>query len=169
MSAFRNVQLKWKLAGVSSFLLALMAVEAVQAAKPIGFALLGVGFVIGGGITALMVAEATRSASQSIVTRMDAVDQAAKDHLMRGLQALAAGDLTVELHAATAASADFAGDELGQIQRHTEMFRDAIVACYDAYNADRGEVARAGLDDEHDGWGGRRRVAGDVLDLRGGR
>ena len=33
---------------------------------------------------------------------MDAVDEAAKGNLMRGLDALAAGDLTVDLHAKTA-------------------------------------------------------------------
>jgi methyl-accepting chemotaxis protein len=54
---------------------------------------------------------------------------------VRGLEALAAGDLTVELHAATA-PADCPGrDELSEILRHTELFRGAILDCYAAYNA----------------------------------
>ena len=130
---FGNVPLKWKLVGVSGLLLALLALDAVQAGKPVAFAVLGVGLVIGGGVSALMFAR-LGDGTAKVIARMDAVDEAAKEHLMRGLQALADGDLTVELHAGTAALADFAGDELGTIQRHTELFRDAMVGCYDAYN-----------------------------------
>jgi methyl-accepting chemotaxis protein len=133
VSVFGNVALKWKMVVVSALLLALLAVESVLAGQTIAFVVLAVGLVLGGGMTVSTVRRLS-SGIEHIVGRMDAVDKAAKDNLMRGLQALASGDLTVELHAATAASADFAGDELGEVMRHTELFREAMVTCYEAYN-----------------------------------
>jgi len=130
---FAKVSLKWKFVGVSVLLLVLMAGQAVQDGRPVAFALLGVGVVVGGGLTFLAARRLTTGVAK-VVERLDAVERAAKDNLMRGLQAVAAGDLTVELHAATASASDFDSDEVGELMRHTEMFRDAIVDCYDAYN-----------------------------------
>ena len=52
--------------------------------------------------------------------------------------------------------------------RHAEKFRDTIIACYDAYNADRGAVARSSSGRCRRPPVGRRRLPADVLDLRGG-
>ncbi len=138
MSGLANVSLRWKVVGLAVFLLGLLTVEVVlalsgQPSHGVLIAGLGAGCLIGGALTLSTVRRLTDGTKQ-VIERMDAVDQAAKAHLIRGLQALAAGDLTVELHASTTAAADLTGDELGEIQRHTEMFRDAVVACYDAYN-----------------------------------
>ena len=133
MSVFRNVQLKWQLVAASAVFIALLAADAVVSGKPVAFGLLGVGVLLGGGLMVLVVVR-LRSGVANVVTRMDAVEEAAKDNLMRGLQARAAGDLTVDLHAATASRTDFDGDEIGELLRHTEQFRDAMVASYDAYN-----------------------------------
>jgi len=133
----RNVSLKSKVLGLAAALLGLMTVEGVLALSRSGGApeviVLAAGYVVGGALTFAIVARLGGGLKQ-VVGRLDAVDDAAKANLMRGLEALAAGDLTVDLHAGTAVSAEFAGDEIGQIMRHVEMFRDAIVACYEAYN-----------------------------------
>ena len=134
----RDVSLRWKLFAVTGVLLAVVTVQTILglSAKPNRDALLmlvGFAYLVGGAMTLVIVRRLTAGV-RTVIARMDAVDESAKSHLMRGLEALAADDLTVELHAGTVSSSDFAGDELGQIMRHTEMFRDAIVACYGAYN-----------------------------------
>jgi hypothetical protein len=139
VSVFENVSLKWKFVGVTALLLVLLTVEGVLGlnGKPshaVTFGVLVVGFVVGGGLTFLAVRRLTSGVKQ-VGERIDAVEQAAKNNLMRGLEALAAGDLTVELHASTAATTDFDGDEIGHLMRHTELFRNAIITCYDSYNA----------------------------------
>ncbi len=138
-----NVSLKWKVVGLAVLLLGLWTIEVVlalsgQPSHGVLLAGLGVGYLLGGGLVFATVRRLADGAKQ-VIARMDAVNHAGKTNLMRGLEALAAGDLTVELHAATAASTDFADDEIGEIQHHTEMVRDMLVACYDAYNqtADR--------------------------------
>jgi methyl-accepting chemotaxis protein len=135
---FANVSLKWKLLGLAGLLLGMLTVEGVleltgKSSHGVTIVVMLVGYLLGGAITLITVRRLTDGV-KSVVSRIDAVDQAAKEHLMRGLEALAAGDLTVELHPSTASSSDHAGDEMGEIMRHTDMFRDAIVACYDAYN-----------------------------------
>jgi methyl-accepting chemotaxis protein len=92
-----------------------------------------VGYLIGGAIALLTVRELL-GGMKKIDARLDACAKATSENLLPALQALAAGDLTVELHASTAAVSDFAQDELGQIMRHIEIFRGAVSACYDAYN-----------------------------------
>jgi len=70
----------------------------------------------------------------AIIERMAAVEKAARDNLMAGMQALAAGDLTVKLVAGTQAATSFSKDELGRVMRQTESMRNAIVESYGAYN-----------------------------------
>jgi methyl-accepting chemotaxis protein len=129
--------LKWKVLGLTAALLGLLTVEGGLAlghsAGAPAVIVLAAGYLLAGALALAIVAR-LGSGLKQVVGRLDAVDQAAKANLMRGLEALAAGDLTVDLHAATAASTKFADDEIGQIMRHVEMFRDSIVACYDAYN-----------------------------------
>ena len=55
--------------------------------------------------------------------------------MLPGLEALAAGDLTMKLAAGTAATQQtFSSDEVGQLREGMEKLRDLLVACYDAYN-----------------------------------
>ena len=134
MSRVAKFALRWRLALGCAVPLVLMAVLAVRHLDGVAVALLVVALVVGGGLTAFVFRRLTVGTAE-IAGRLDAVEHAAKANLMRGLEALAAGDLTVELRAATAASSDFPPDELGEVMRHAEMFRDAIIACYGAYNA----------------------------------
>jgi len=134
----RDAQLKWKLCVLTGVLLAVVTVKMVlglggKPSRDATLTLAAFAYLAGGGLTVVTVRRLSAGV-KNIIARMDAVEEAAKGNLMRGLEALAADDLTVELRAGTAASSDFAGDELGQIMRHTELFRDAMVACYGAYN-----------------------------------
>jgi methyl-accepting chemotaxis protein len=67
--------------------------------------------------------------------RIGDMDRAITENLCPGLEALAAGDLTVSLHAVTTPQTDFPADEIGAILRTTEHLRDSIIVAYDAYNA----------------------------------
>ena len=134
MSGFAGAPLRWKVVGLCVLLLVIWSVEVILAlnAHPsagVFVAGLAAGYVVGGTLMVVVVRRLAGGVSQ-VIARMDAVNEAGRMNVMRGLQALAAGDLTVELHAATAAATDFAGDELGEIARHTEIFRDMLVACY---------------------------------------
>ncbi|MGO9960261.1 MAG: methyl-accepting chemotaxis protein [Solirubrobacteraceae bacterium] len=138
MALYANVSLKAKVVALGVLLLGLLTAEgalALSSRPSHGLVLAGIamGYLAGGGLTVLVVRRISAGVGK-VLARIDAIDEAAKTNLMRGLQALAAGDLTVELSASTAASQDVAADEVGELMRHTEMFRDAIVACYDAYN-----------------------------------
>ncbi|MGO9959556.1 MAG: hypothetical protein ACLP50_26865, partial [Solirubrobacteraceae bacterium] len=135
---FQNVPLRWKLFGLAGLPLGLLTIEGVLAltGKPghgVTIVLLLVGYLLGGAITLVTVRQ-LMGAMKKIDTRLDSCAKATSANLLPALQALAAGDLTVELHASTAGASDFAQDELGQIMRHIEIFRAAVLGCYDAYN-----------------------------------
>jgi len=138
MALYANVSLKAKVVAMAVLVLGLLTAEGALAltSRPShGLVLAGmaVGYLAGGGLTVLIVRRVSEGVGK-VVARLDAVDEAARNNLMRGLQALAAGDLTMTLSARTAPSKDFAADEIGDLMRHTEMFRDSMVACYDAYH-----------------------------------
>jgi methyl-accepting chemotaxis protein len=92
-----------------------------------------VGLLLGGGLALLTVLQMHRG-FERIGDRLDACAQGTKEHLLPALRALASGDLTIDLHSATSAATDFARDEQGQIMRHIEVFRGAVIDCYEAYN-----------------------------------
>jgi methyl-accepting chemotaxis protein len=138
VSAFRNVALKRKLLCLTGLFLALLTVQSLVALadKPnhgVALLVLGAGYLLGGGL-ALAIMRRLTSGFKIVVDRIDAVEAAAKGNLMIGLQALANGDLTAELHAGSPPIAEFDGDELGRVMEHTEDFRNAILDCYVAYN-----------------------------------
>jgi hypothetical protein len=83
VTVFRDVELRWKLVGATAVLLVLLAIEAALAGKPVAFAVLGGGVVIGGGMTALVFVRLTTGVS-AVAKRIDAVEEAAKGNLMRG-------------------------------------------------------------------------------------
>ena len=95
--------------------------------------LLVLALLVGVGVAFLVIRQLT-GAVKTIIERMAAVEKAAREHLMAGLNALAVGDLTLKLEAGTQARSEFARDELGRIMRQTESMRDAIVESYGAYN-----------------------------------
>jgi methyl-accepting chemotaxis protein len=134
----KNVALKLKVLALAGILLGLVTVEGVLAlgrssSHGLVLAVLVAAFVAGGGLTFAIVHRLSRGVGE-VVERLDSITEAAKGNLQRGLDALAAGDLTIDLHAKTAAATDFDADEIGVLMRHAQMFRDAMIACYDSYN-----------------------------------
>jgi methyl-accepting chemotaxis protein len=89
--------------------------------------------LLGAGIAFVVVRTLTGGA-KAVIARMVGLDTAFKGRLVPGLQALAAGDLTVKLEAGTKAASGFSKDELGQIMSQTEDLRATLLECYVAYN-----------------------------------
>jgi methyl-accepting chemotaxis protein len=129
VSSFRNLPLSVKLCGLTgvplAFLVALALTDFLW--------LVAVGVLVSAGLAFVVVREVTGSV-RAVIERMAAIETAAKGNLLRGLQALADGDLTVELRAGTQAASEFARDEFGRIMRQAESMRDAIIEAYGAYN-----------------------------------
>ena len=97
----------------------------------------------------------SRSIKRAVVTilsRIRSLQDAEATHLKEGIEALASGDLTVDVHAVTAAIENPANDEIGQVGRAVNGIRDRFAATIDAYN-------RSGCRDpgrHHHGRPGRR-------------
>ena len=72
--------------------------------------------------------------------RVDALATEMTDQLQPGLDALAAGDFTHALSSDVAPRERFRADELGDILRTVERMREAVIACYDAYNESTGQL-----------------------------
>ena len=89
---------------------------------------------------AFLLARYVKRGITAAVERLGALQQAFEQRMVPGLEAFAAGDLTMHLEAGTAAQSDFSGDELGQLRRHVEHFRDLLVTCYGTYNATAGRL-----------------------------
>ena len=138
MQWLRNMQLKWKVAALGVLMAGLLTVEGGLALAPepshfLTLVVLGAGYLVGGGLTFVIVRRLA-DGLKKLNGRLDACSVATQEHLKPALQALADGDLTVELHAATTAVSISADDELGEMMRHIEVFRSAVIDCYDAYN-----------------------------------
>ncbi|MGO9972434.1 MAG: hypothetical protein ACLP01_06400 [Solirubrobacteraceae bacterium] len=67
-------------------------------------------------------------------TRLDQIAGATSERLRPAIQALADGDLTVELAVKTKAVTGLPDNEIGDIMRTGEQLRDVIIDCYTAYN-----------------------------------
>jgi methyl-accepting chemotaxis protein len=93
----------------------------------------GVGVVVAALSAWLLVRELTRGVGL-LGARLDAFAGGTEERLLGALNALAAGDLSVEVAAKTAAASEFGHDEFGYLMRTAERFRDAVFGCYIAYN-----------------------------------
>jgi methyl-accepting chemotaxis protein len=74
--------------------------------------------------------------------RLTEISDATETKLKPGIEALAGGDLTVELVVDTERITDLPGDEIGDIMRTGEGLRDVIASCYLAYNSAVGSMRR---------------------------
>ena len=72
--------------------------------------------------------------SQRLHARMAAFAAATRERLLVGIEALATGDLSIDLDAKTQPMTEFDPDEFGQLMRTAETFREAVFSCYLAYN-----------------------------------
>ena len=104
---------------------------------------------------------------------------ATDERLRGGLEALAAGDLSIDLDAKTKPMTEFDRDEFGELTRTAEAFREAVFGWYLAYNRGvknirelMGEVAssavsgRRHLDDDRGQLGGGRPGHGEIAHAR---
>jgi methyl-accepting chemotaxis protein len=66
--------------------------------------------------------------------RLAEIADSTEARLKPAIEALAAGDLTVEVSDDTTAITDVPGDEIGDVMRTGERLRDVVAACYVAYN-----------------------------------
>ena len=138
MKWFRNFSLAKKLCGLVGVPLVLMTFVSLSSASS-GFGstqtlvLLAVAVVLSGSL-AFVTAYQLRGAVEAVIERISAVEKAAKENLVTGLNALSVGDLTLKLQARTQASSAFSKDELGRIMRQAESVREAMIETYRAYN-----------------------------------
>jgi methyl-accepting chemotaxis protein len=85
-------------------------------------------------ITGVAITRRLSSGIKGALKRLDKIAQAGGASLRSGLDALAAGDLTVELRSATQPNDKFDHDEIGDIVRTAEGVRDTFVGAYQKYN-----------------------------------
>jgi hypothetical protein len=141
MPAYRDISLKWKFCALAAVLVGLIVLQAVLvAAGGSGTAapliVAGVGVVFGIVVT-LATVPALHRDSKLAHLHMTGAAKAVRLQLMAGLQALADGDLTVELRpgsGGTGAPPKGAGDEMGRMLDLTGDLRETMIAAYDAYN-----------------------------------
>lgn len=141
MHAYRNLSLKWKFCVLAVVLVGLMTVQGALVAtgasgKTVPLILMCAGVVFGVIVTLATVPALHRDA-QLANHYMTGAATATRLQLMTGLQALADGDLTVELRAGstgTGAPPQGSRDEMGQMLNLTGDLRDTMIAAYDAYN-----------------------------------
>jgi methyl-accepting chemotaxis protein len=149
MRAYRDISVKWKfcaLAGVSAGVMALQAALVLSGAASESLTLVvavaGVAFCV--GVTLVTVPAFHRDAKLAH-QHMTGAARAVRLQLMAGLQALADGDLTVELRpgsGGTGAPPQGAGDEIGLMLNLTGDLRETMIAAYDAYNRATAQLRR---------------------------
>jgi methyl-accepting chemotaxis protein len=141
MQSFRDLALKWKfclLAGGSAAVIVLQSALVLAGATSASVALIvaAAGVVFCVAVTAATVGPLDRDAKLAH-QHLTGAAKAVQLQLMRGLQALADGDLTLELRAGsggTGAPPADGRDELGRILALTGELRETMIGAYDAYN-----------------------------------
>ena len=104
--------------------------------------------IVATGILAILVAAGawfglTREFARGLKTahtRLSSMATATSERLKPGIEALAAGNLAVHLEGKTKPQTEFEDNEFGDLMQTTEALRDAIIACYSAYNAAVGSL-----------------------------
>ena len=141
MRAFRDLALQWKFGLLAAGSVIVIVSQGALAlvggsGKGLSLALAGAGVVFCVVLTVATVVALHRNAKLAH-QHMRGAAKAVRLQLMRGLQALADGDLTVELRpgsGGTGAPPQGAGDEIGVMLNLTGDLRETMIAAYDAYN-----------------------------------
>jgi methyl-accepting chemotaxis protein len=142
MHAFRDLALKWKFCLLATGSVVVMVVQGALAVTGssgggVSLILAGVGVLFCVVVTCATVPALHRDAKLAH-QHMRGAAKAVRLQLMRGLQALADGDLTVELRpgsGGTGAPPQGAADEIGVMLTLTGDLRETMIAAYDAYNS----------------------------------
>jgi methyl-accepting chemotaxis protein len=85
-------------------------------------------------VSGFVIARQLSTRAKRLQVRLAAFAAGTDERLRGGLEALAAGDLSVDLDAKTQPMTEFDPDEFGDLMRTAETFRDAVFGCYLAYN-----------------------------------
>ena len=93
----------------------------------------GLALALAAGLGAAITRTLTHRVNRA-KARLNQIADGINDRLKPGIEALAAGDLTVKLVVGTTAIEDLPGDEIGDIMRTGERLRGVIIDCYKAYN-----------------------------------
>ncbi len=144
MPALRDVSLRWKLVVLTALFGAVVTIQAVlilggTKSGPLAVAFLAAGLALCAAMYVLVSRRVT-AGTKMVADRIDGITEAAAGNVLRGLEALANGDLTVELIAKTASSTEFDGDEIGGLMHNCEAYRDAMIKCYGVYNQTVGQL-----------------------------
>jgi methyl-accepting chemotaxis protein len=142
MKSYRDMSLKWKFCALAGVFVGLMLAQLILAvtggaSRTVTLVLAGVGVAYGVLVTLATVPALHRESSLA-VQHMTGAAKAVRLQLMTGLQALADGDLTVELRPGSGgvgAPPKGSGDEVGQMLTLTGDLRETMIAAYDAYNS----------------------------------
>jgi methyl-accepting chemotaxis protein len=141
MHAYRNLALKWKFCLLAGGSVAVMAAQgalvvAGDSSKTVSLIVAGVGVLFCALVVLATVGPLHRDAKLTH-HYMTSAAKAVRLQLMMGLQALADGDLTVELRpgsGGTGAPPKGSNDEIGVMLNLTGDLRETMIAAYDAYN-----------------------------------
>jgi methyl-accepting chemotaxis protein len=141
MHAYRNLALKWKFCLLAGGSVAVMVSQAAlvvagDSSTRVSLIVAGVGVVFCASVILATVGALHRDAKLAH-QHMAGAAKAVRLQLMMGLQALADGDLTVELRpgsGGTGAPPKGAGDEIGAMLNLTGDLRETMIAAYAAYN-----------------------------------
>ena len=108
-------------------------------ARTIGIVLLAIAVALGFGI-AFLVSRSIKSAVDVILERLSSLRDKCAENLKAGIEALAAGDLTVSVRAVTKPIENPSKDELGQVAEAVNGVRDRFEAGIEAYNQTRAHL-----------------------------
>ncbi|WP_028061722.1 HAMP domain-containing protein [Candidatus Solirubrobacter pratensis] len=85
----------------------------------------------------MLVSRGIRRSAAAVLERLRTLERRCATELRAGLDAVAAGDLTVEVVASTPPIENPGHDEIGQIAAATNGIRDRIAGSVEAYNSMR--------------------------------
>jgi methyl-accepting chemotaxis protein len=97
--------------------------------------------LVAGGALAFLIARSIRTGVRAVVDRLGSLSDRDTAELRRGLEAMAAGNLTVTLASSTERIEKWPSDEIGDVAQATNAVRDNTKASLEAYNETRDALA----------------------------
>ena len=114
--------------------------NAISSAQALMIALSAIALTVAAAVV-FFLARLISGGIGAALKRLGDLMRAFEGRMLPGLEAFAAGDLTLHLAAGTGATKQtFSKDEVGQLHQGMEKLRDLLVACYDAYNTSAGRL-----------------------------
>jgi len=114
--------------------------SSASSSKTLTIVMLSVAVLFGVGLS-VAVARTMKRAVVTILERIRSLQHTDATSLREGIEALAGGDLTIDVQAVTAPIENPANDEIGQIAQAVNGIRDGFAATIDAYNQTRANLS----------------------------